>query len=66
VKLLLDTHSLIWSLTDNPTLSKEAKSLMSNLDENQIFVSAASIWEISIKLSLKRLEGIPNDFYEIM
>ena len=48
MKLLLDSHILIWAINDDPRLSKEARSLI--LDENNtIYYSVASIWEISIK-----------------
>ena len=51
MKLLLDTHLLLWAAMDN--LSEEAKKLL--LDENNIlYFSPASIWEIVIKKSLGR------------
>lgn len=50
MNLLLDTHILIWFLTDDSRLSKRAKDLI--LDENNtIFYSSVSVWEISIKHS---------------
>ena len=64
MNLLLDTHTLIWSLTDDPTLSKEARTAIGNLVDNMIYISTASIWEISIKQSLGRMGIIPNKFYE--
>lgn len=48
MQILLDTHTLIWALEDNPKLSQEAKDLITDLN-NTIFVSSASIWEIAIK-----------------
>ena len=51
---LLDTHTLIWALTDNPELSQKAKDLITT--ERSIFASIASIWEIGIKQSLKRAD----------
>lgn len=56
MKLLLDTHLLIWAASDSPHLSKKAKNLL-NDTENQLFFSVASIWEIIIKNQLGR-----NDF----
>lgn len=47
MKLLLDTHTLIWSLFNNEKLSSVC-ALIENKD-NDIFVSAASLWEIEIK-----------------
>jgi PIN domain nuclease of toxin-antitoxin system len=55
MKYLLDTHTLLWITTDNPKLSKKAKSTYLN-SQNEIFVSIASIWELSIKISLKKLD----------
>lgn len=53
MRLLLDTHIALWAITDSPKLSKQAKELI--LDPaSEIFVSAASIWEIAIKHSLNR------------
>ena len=59
MKLLLDTHTLIWWLANNPTLSQAAKKAISNPD-NLVFVSAASAWEIAIKKSLGKLDA-PDD-----
>ncbi len=59
MKLLLDTHTLIWWLTNHPTLSQAAKKAISNQD-NLVFISAASAWEIAIKKSLGKLTA-PDD-----
>lgn len=48
MKILLDTHAVIWSLTDDPHLSPEARALILG-GENLVIVSAASLWEIAIK-----------------
>ncbi|WP_456380918.1 type II toxin-antitoxin system VapC family toxin [Hydrogenimonas sp.] len=48
MKLLLDTHVLIWWLYDDPRLAKHHRDLIMETD-NTIFVSAASFWEIEIK-----------------
>ncbi len=54
MKLLLDTHALLWWFTDDPQLSKSA--LAAVLDEsNDIFVSAASAWEVATKYRLGKL-----------
>ena len=50
--LLLDAHTLIWALEDNPKLSLNVKDLITDVS-NTIYVSAASIWEIAIKKSVK-------------
>ena len=59
MKLLLDTHALIWWLADDSTLFGGAKKAISNPD-NLVFVSAASAWEIAIKKSLGKLDA-PDD-----
>jgi PIN domain nuclease of toxin-antitoxin system len=53
MKLLLDTHILLWSADRPEELSKEAASLLAN-PENDLFFSATNIWEISIKNFLRR------------
>jgi len=54
--LLLDTHTLIWALEDNPALSAAAREAI--IDGNNIvFVSAVSVWEISIKKALGKLDA---------
>jgi PIN domain nuclease of toxin-antitoxin system len=51
LKLLLDTHALLWFLTDDGSLSASAKASIETLG-NSVFVSPASYWEIAIKISL--------------
>jgi PIN domain nuclease of toxin-antitoxin system len=53
MKLLLDTHLLLWAAAD--TLPKKAKELIAN-EDNILLFSAASIWEIVIKNGLGRLD----------
>ncbi len=53
MRLLLDTHIALWAITDSPALPAEARRLIL-APHNEIFVSAASIWEISIKHGLGR------------
>lgn len=48
MNLLLDTHIAIWAVEDNPRLSSAARALVEDPRAN-IFVSAASLWEIAIK-----------------
>ena len=54
MKYLIDTHTLIWIVTNNHRLSDNAKSLYLN-SENEIFVSMVSIWELAIKISLRKM-----------
>lgn len=53
MKLLLDTHVALWALTDSRRLTASARALLLN-PGNDIWFSAATIWEISIKHSLAR------------
>src|SRR5262249_887934 len=62
LRLLLDTHLLLWWLEDNPALSGTARALISD-PENVVFVSAVSLWEICLKQSLGKLR-LPPDFEE--
>ena len=54
MRLLLDTHSLLWFLTGADELTARARALIEN-KENQRYVSAASLWEIAIKVNLGKL-----------
>lgn len=48
MKVLLDTHIILWALTNDERLSEKAKTIIL-FRENDIYYSTASIWEISIK-----------------
>jgi PIN domain nuclease of toxin-antitoxin system len=54
MKYLIDTHILIWSLEGNKRLSANAFDLLNN-PVNEIWVSHVSLWEMSIKIALKKL-----------
>ncbi len=56
---LLDTHTLLWWLGDDPTLTTQAREIISN-PQNLIFVSPVNTWEIAIKRSLGKLEAPDN------
>jgi PIN domain nuclease of toxin-antitoxin system len=60
MRLLLDTHILLWWLSDDSSLSAHARRLISDPD-NTVFVSAVSLWEIWLKQSLGKLR-LPPDF----
>ena len=53
MRLLLDTHLLLWAAGPSPRLSAEARRLIDNL-ENELLASTGSLWEIAIKSALKR------------
>ena len=54
MRLLLDTHVLIWWVTADRRLTKQRRELIAD-PENQIAISAVSFWEIAIKKDLGRL-----------
>jgi PIN domain nuclease of toxin-antitoxin system len=53
LNLLLDTHVALWAITDSPKLSKKARELIQS-PRSTIWISVASVWEISIKYTLGR------------
>lgn len=60
-RLLLDTHVLLWWLTDDRTLHDDVKAMID--DELEVYVSAATVWEISIKQSKGKVDW-PADLVE--
>lgn len=54
MNLLIDTHALIWFITDSDKLPQKTKAIIEN-KENDCFVSIATYWEIGIKNSIGRL-----------
>ncbi len=66
--LLLDTHALLWWLDDDPRLGKKARAAIAD-PEATVAVSAATVWEVSIKVALGRLDlgeppeiALPREF----
>jgi PIN domain nuclease of toxin-antitoxin system len=55
VRLLLDTHALLWWLTKNPSLTVSAQDLIKSRDHT-VLVSAVSSWEIATKVRLGKLD----------
>ena len=55
MKLLLDTHALLWSIIEPSKLSTEARTAIAAPD-SRVAVSAVSFWEISIKAALGKLQ----------
>jgi PIN domain nuclease of toxin-antitoxin system len=55
MRLLLDTHLLLWALADDARLSGEVRALIED-GSNEVLFSAASIWEIAIKAGLGRVD----------
>lgn len=64
MRLLLDTHVLLWALSTPESLSAQARTAIIE-PANEVFVSAASAWEIGIKAALGKLR-IPADLEEQM
>ena len=63
-RLLLDTHVLLWWLSDDSQLGEKTRRAISN-PRNQVYVSAASTWEISIKKTMGKLSA-PDDMDAIV
>lgn len=61
---LLDTHIILWWLTDLKEIAPKASKIISN-KENNIFISSVSLWEMAIKKSLGRLT-LPRNIIEIL
>ena len=61
---LLDTHTFLWFINDDVSLSSAAKALIED-SENTIYLSVASIWEMAIKVSLDKLE-MPSPFTDFI
>ena len=64
MRLLLDTHSLLWALGEPALLSQKAREPL-NARENIVYVSVVSLWECAIKASLGKLR-LPGDFFEAL
>lgn len=54
MKLLLDTNALLWWLSDDEQLEQQARELIAD-PSNDVLVSAASLWEIVVKVRIRRL-----------
>ena len=58
MRLLLDTHVLLWLMQDDSRLNRQTRSLIASASE--VYVSSASIWEIAIKSRLGKIEEDPE------
>lgn len=76
MRFLLDTHSFLWFITNDPRLSATARALIAD-PANEILVSPASYWEIAIKISLGKYplsvpyeqfikQGIEGNAFEVL
>ncbi len=59
MKIILDTHTFLWFVNDSPELSNSAAELIES--DVDLWISIASLWEISIKVNLNKLD-LPDDF----
>lgn len=64
MRYLLDTHVVLWWLTEPAKISKQARAIIADR-ENSICVSSVSFWELSIKSALGRV-NIPNNLLTIL
>jgi PIN domain nuclease of toxin-antitoxin system len=60
VKLLIDSHVLLWWLTDNPRLSYDAEAAITD-PVNEIFVSSCVAYELAYKQNIGRLSAFPEN-----
>lgn len=64
MRVLLDTHTFLWWITDSPRLSARAREVIRD-SNNELFFSAASGWEIAIKAQLGRLQ-LPDNLEQFI
>jgi len=64
MKVLLDTHVFLWLITGDKQLSQKARKIFLN-KENRVFLSAVSLWEMCIKMSLGKL-SLKEGWFEIV
>ena len=59
MRLLLDTHTFLWWINNDPSLSETARDVISS-ERNECFLSVASCWEMAIKASIGKLRLIKS------
>ncbi len=64
MRILPDTHAALWLLSEDERLSHRADRLLTDAS-NEVLLSAAVVWEVSIKRSLGKLEA-PDDFARLL
>jgi PIN domain nuclease of toxin-antitoxin system len=65
VRLLLDTHALLWWLNDDEKLGNHARRLIGD-PANDVLVSAVSLWEITVKLRIGKLDADIEEIIAIL
>lgn len=61
MRVLLDTHVLLWAVLNDPRLTEAQARAIS---EGELYLSAASVWEIGIKRAIGKLD-VPEDLFDI-
>lgn len=56
MRILLDTHALLWFLDGSPNVGRSARTLLTD-PANDVFASMASLWEIAVKLRIGKLRA---------
>jgi PIN domain nuclease of toxin-antitoxin system len=64
LKLLLDTHAALWFLSGDERLGQSAKRQLTD-DTNRVLLSAAVVWEVAIKRSLRKLV-VPEEYLSLL
>jgi PIN domain nuclease of toxin-antitoxin system len=64
MRYLIDTHIFLWFVSGSGSLSSKAQNIISS-EQNEIYLSIASLWEISIKSSLGKLDII-GDYAQVI
>ena len=64
MKYLIDTHTFLWFVSGSSSLSSKAQNIISS-EQNEIYLSTASLWEISIKSALGKLD-IVGDYTQVI
>jgi PIN domain nuclease of toxin-antitoxin system len=61
MRLLLDTHVLLWAMLEDPRLSRAQAQAIT---EGELYLSAASVWEVGIKRAIGKLD-VPDTIFEV-
>lgn len=56
MRLLLDTHALLWAVTGDRRLSRNAEAALADISA-EVFISAATVWELTTKFRIGKLPG---------
>lgn len=64
MRLLIDTHIFLWLVSDSRELKPQTRQWL--VEADAVYVSAASIWEIAIKVALKKLKADPAELVDAM